>query len=147
MNNANLIPLYPEIFLLVATSALLLIDMFIADGKRFITYLLSLAILAVCAALSLADFNSGQTVYTFRNMFVSDPMSSLLKLFSNLAVALAFIYSRQYGGVRGMLGGSLGGEFYILALFSLLGQKNKKTKNNFLIIYLGLELMSLAAGA
>src|SRR3569833_3547893 len=93
MNNANLIPLYPDNFLLVATSALLLSDMFIADGKRFITYLLSLAILAVCAALSLADFNSGQTVYTFRNMFVSDPMSSLLKLFSYLAVALTFIYS------------------------------------------------------
>src|SRR3569623_1106370 len=147
MNNANLIPLYPEIFLLVATSALLLIDMFIADGKRGITYVLSLAILAVCAALSLADFNSGATAYTFRNMFVSDPMSSLLKLFSYLAVALTFIYSRQYGGVRGMLSGSLGGEFYILALFSLLGQMVMISGNNFLIIYLGLELMSLATYA
>lgn len=147
MNNANLIPLYPEIFLLAATSALLLIDMFIADGKRGITYALSLAILAVCAALSLADFNAGATVYTFRNMFVSDPMSSLLKLFSYLAVALTFIYSRQYGSARGMLSGSLGGEFYILALFSLLGQMVMISGNNFLVIYLGLELMSLATYA
>src|SRR3569833_3493528 len=40
-----------------------------------------------------------------------------------------------------------GGEFYILALFSLLGQMVMISGNNFLIIYLGLELMSLATYA
>lgn len=147
MNNVNLTPLYPEIFLLVATCVLLLIDMFLADGKRKITYYLSLAILAVCAGLSLVDYNSGATVYTFRNMFVSDPMSNLLKLFAYLSVALTFIYSRQYGTVRGMTTGSLGGEFYVLALFALLGQMVMISGNNFLIIYLGVELMSLATYA
>ncbi|HEV2612386.1 MAG TPA: proton-conducting transporter membrane subunit, partial [Noviherbaspirillum sp.] len=147
MNNTNLIPLYPEIFLLIATSAILLIDMFLSDAKRNITYVLSLATLAVCTALSLADFNSGTTTYTFYNMFVSDPMSSLLKVFSYVAVALTLIYSRQYGTDRGMLGGTLGGEFYVLALFSLLGQMIMISGNNFLIIYLGLELMSLSTYA
>ncbi|WP_334188068.1 NADH-quinone oxidoreductase subunit NuoN [Noviherbaspirillum sp.] len=147
MNNTNLIPLYPEIFLLIATSAILLIDMFLSDAKRNITYVLSLATLAVCTALSLADFNSGTTTYTFYNMFVSDPMSNLLKVFSYVAVALTLIYSRQYGTDRGMLGGSLGGEFYVLALFSLLGQMIMISGNNFLIIYLGLELMSLSTYA
>jgi NADH-quinone oxidoreductase subunit N len=41
-------------------------------------------------------------------------------------------------------GGILGGEFYVLALFSVLGQMVMISGNNFLIIYLGLELMSLA---
>ncbi|RJG06358.1 NADH-quinone oxidoreductase subunit NuoN [Noviherbaspirillum cavernae] len=144
MNNINLAPTYPEIFLLVAASAILLIDMFLADAKRNITYLLTLATLAVCTALSLADMNNGTTVYTFSNMFVSDPMSSLLKVFSYVAVALTLIYSRQYATDRGMLGGTLGGEFYVLALFSLLGQMVMISGNNFLIIYLGLELMSLS---
>ena len=43
-----------------------------------------------------------------------------------------------------MLGKELGGEFYVLALFALLGQMVMISANNVLIIYLGLELMSLA---
>ncbi len=144
MNNLNLAPLYPEIFLVVATSAILLIDMFLSDARRNLTYLLSLASLAVCAALTLVDFNNGQTTYTFYNMFVSDPMSNLLKLFSYLAVGLTLIYSRQYATDREMLTVTTGGEFYVLALFSLVGQMVMISANNFLIIYLGLELMSLS---
>jgi NADH-quinone oxidoreductase subunit N len=141
----NLIPVYPEIFLLVATSAILLIDMFLADAKRNITYMLSLVVLAGCAALSLYSFEAGTVTYTFNNMFVSDPMSHLLKLFTYLAVAINLVYSRQYIVSRGMAnGGTLGGEFYALALFSLLGQMVMISGTNFLSIYLGLELMSLA---
>ena len=144
MNNINLIPALPEIFLLIATSAILLIDMFLTDAKRHITYLLSLVTLAICTWLSMSDVNSGATVYTFHNMFVSDPMSSLLKVFSYVAVGLTLIYSRQYATDRGMLGSNLGGEFYVLALFALLGQMIMISGNNFLVIYLGLELMSLS---
>ncbi|HEV7619621.1 MAG TPA: NADH-quinone oxidoreductase subunit NuoN [Burkholderiaceae bacterium] len=144
MNNLNLIPVYPEIFLVLATSAILLIDMFLSDAKRTVTYVLAIVTLGICAALSLADFNAGATAYTFNNMFVSDPMSNLLKLFSYLAVGITLVYSRQYVTARGMLGGNLGGEFYVLALFSLLGQMVMISGNNVLIIYLGLELMSLS---
>ncbi len=144
MNNLNLAPLYPEIFLVVATSVILLVDMFLSDARRNLTYLMSLGALAVCAALTLVDFNSGLTQYTFGNMYVSDPMSNLLKLFSYLAVGLTLIYSRQYTTDRNMLTVQTGGEFYVLALFSLVGQMVMLSANNFLIIYLGLELMSLS---
>lgn len=144
MNNSNLIPLYAEVFLLVAASAILLIDMFLSEGKRSVTYILSLLTLAVCFGLTLLDFNAGTTVYTFSNMFISDPMSNLLKLFSYGAVALTLIYSRTYATDRAMLSGNLGGEFYVLALFALLGQMVMISGNNFLTIYLGLELMSLS---
>jgi NADH-quinone oxidoreductase subunit N len=144
MNNVNLIPLYPEIFLVVATSAILLIDMFLSEGKRNITYLLTMVTLAVCTVLSLLDLQRGETIYIFNNMFVSDPMSNLLKVFSYIAVALTLVYSRQYVAERGMTSGLLGGEFYVLALFSLLGQMVMISGNNFLAIYLGLELMSLS---
>ena len=143
MNNMNLIPVYPEIFLLIAASLILLIDMFLSDARRSVTYVLSLATLAVCGGLSMAQVDLGTTAYTFHNMFISDPMSSLLKVFSYVAVGLTLIYSRQYATDRGMLGDKLGGEFYVLALFSLLGQMVMISGNNFLIIYLGLELMSL----
>lgn len=142
MTNPNLIPVYAEIFLMVAASAILLIDMFMS--KRSLAYYLSLAALAVCGVLTYADYNAGTTVYTFSNMFVSDPMSNLLKLFTYLATGITLIYSRQYASDRGMLSGNLGGEFYVLALFSMLGQMVMISGNNMLIIYLGLELMSLS---
>jgi NADH-quinone oxidoreductase subunit N len=142
MTNPNLIPVYAEIFLMVAASAILLIDMFMS--KRSLAYYLSLATLAVCGVLTYADYSAGATVYTFSNMFVSDPMSNLLKLFTYLATGITLIYSRQYAGDRGMLSGNLGGEFYVLALFSMLGQMVMISGNNMLIIYLGLELMSLS---
>ncbi|MFZ6747385.1 NADH-quinone oxidoreductase subunit NuoN [Undibacterium sp. Ren11W] len=143
MNNMNLIPLYPEIFLLLAICVILLVDMFLADDKRNLTYALSLLSLAVCGALTL--FNSdGGTAYISNNMFVSDPMSNLLKLFSYIAIGVTLIYGRQYVADRGMTSGMLGGEFYVLALFSLLGQMIMISGNNLLVIYLGLELMSLS---
>jgi NADH-quinone oxidoreductase subunit N len=142
MTNPNLIPVYAEMFLMVAASAILLIDMFMS--KRSLAYYMSLATLAVCGVLTYADYTAGATVYTFSNMFVSDPMSNLLKLFTYLATGITLIYSRQYASDRGMLSGNLGGEFYVLALFSMLGQMVMISGNNMLIIYLGLELMSLA---
>ncbi len=144
MNNLNLISVLPEIFLATAICAILLIDLFLSDAKRYITYVLSLAALIVCAALSLCDFNTGATVYGFGNMVVSDPMSSLLKVCTCIAIGLTFIYSRQYLEDREMVNGRLGGEFYILSLFTLLGQMVMISANNFLILYLGLEMMSLA---
>lgn len=144
MNNTNLLPALPEIFLTIAASAILMIDLFLSDARRHISYLLSLLAIAVCAWISFSDLTAGTTIYTFSNMFVSDPMANLLKVVCYAAVALTLIYSRRYVTERGMLSGELGGEFYVLALFALLGQMIMISGNNFLVIYLGLELMSLS---
>ncbi|KQQ31841.1 NADH:ubiquinone oxidoreductase subunit N [Duganella sp. Leaf126] len=140
----NIAPAYAEVTLIVGASLLLLIDMYLSDAKRSITYLLSLVLLAVCAAISFGDFMAGTTTYTFNGMYVSDPMSNLLKLFTYLSVALTLIYSRQYTTQRGMMTGNLGGEFYVLALFAGLGQMIMISGSHFLTIYLGVELMSLS---
>lgn len=141
----NLIPLqlYPEIFLLLSICAILLIDMFLGEEKRNVTYALSLLSIGVCGILTM-NASSGSSVYLSNNMFVSDAMSNLLKLFSYIAVGVTFIYGRQYASDRGMTKGMLGGEFYVIAMFALLGQMNMISGNNMLVIYLGLELMSLA---
>jgi NADH-quinone oxidoreductase subunit N len=143
----NLIPVYAEIFVLVAASAILLIDMFLSEAKRSITYVLTLLTLVGAAALSFADLNTGATVYTFNNMFVSDPMANVLKLFTYLAIGITLVYSRQYAGQRGMMSGNLGGEYYVLALFSMLGQMIMISGNSMLSLYLGLELQALSTYA
>lgn len=142
--DTNMVPVYAEIFVLVAASAILLIDMFLKEGKRNVTYILSLLTLFGAAVFSFADLNAGTTVYTFSDMFVSDPLANLLKLFTYLAVGITLVYSRQYASERGMMSGNLGGEFYVLALFSMLGQMVMISANSVLSMYLGLELMSLS---
>lgn len=144
MNNMNLIPLYPEIFLLLAICGILLIDMFLPDSKRNVTYALSILALTICGVLTVLFADPVKSEYVSNNMFVSDPMSVLLKLFSYIAVGITLIYSRQYVSDRAMTNTHLGGEYYVLALFALLGQMVMISGNNFLVIYLGLELMSLA---
>ena len=140
----NIAPAYAEVTMIVGASLLLLVDMYLSESKRSITYLLSLALLAVCATISYGDFMAGTTTYTFNGMYVSDPMSNLLKLFTYLALGLTLIYSRQYTTQRGMMTGNLGGEFYVLALFAGLGQMIMISGSHFLTIYLGVELMSLS---
>jgi NADH-quinone oxidoreductase subunit N len=142
--DTNLAPVYAEIFLLIAASAILLIDMFQKEGKRTLTYVLSLLAIGGCAIFSFADLNSGATVTTFSGMYISDPMSNLLKLVTYVAVAMTLVYSRQYAGDRAMMSGNLGGEFYVLALFSMLGQMIMISGSSMLSIYLGVELMSLS---
>lgn len=142
MNNLNLIPVYPEIFLLIAASVILLVDMFLSDAKRNVTFILSLVAILGSAALTVF-VDDGKVIYTMHDMFVFDPLSQLLKLFTYLAVGVTFIYSRQYIVVRGIASGDIGGEFYPLALFCLLGQMIMISANSFLSMYLGLELMSL----
>ena len=142
--DTNLAPVYAEIFLLIAASAILLIDMFLKEGKRNLTYVLTLLAIFGCGVLTFADMNSGATVFTFNGMYVSDPMSNLLKLVTYVATAMTLVYSRQYAGDRAMMSGNLGGEFYVLALFSMLGQMIMISGNSMLTLYLGVELMSLS---
>jgi NADH-quinone oxidoreductase subunit N len=132
---------YPEIFLLAAGCAILVIDLFLAEDSRWLSYALSLAALAGCAVLTVGVTvaTGGQPARTFNEMFISDLMASVLKMFTYLAVALCLVYSRTYLADRSLFRG----EFFVLALFATLGMMVMISANHFLTLYLGLELMSL----
>src|SRR5712672_1419544 len=132
---------YPEIFLLAAGCAILVIDLFLKDATRWVTYVLSLAALLGCAFLTVivTGMTGGQVATTFNGMFVSDPMASVLKMFTYIAVALSLAYSRVYLAERGLYRD----EYFVLALFATLGMMVMISASHFLTLYLGLELMSL----
>jgi NADH-quinone oxidoreductase subunit N len=144
MNALNLIPAITEIFLVLAIMLILVVSLFFKEENGPVSYTLSLIVLAVCAVLSYYHLDVGLTTTAFGNMFVADPLANLLKLAACIATAITLIYSRLYTSDRGMLSGFLSGEFYVLALLTLLGQMIMISGNNFLIIYLGLEMMSLS---
>src|SRR5260221_6691383 len=132
---------YREIFVLAAGCAILVIDLFLKDATRWVTYALSLAVLLGCAFLTVivTGMTGGQVATTFNGMFVSDPMASVLKMFTYIAVALCLVYFRVYMADPGLYRG----EYFVLALFATLGMMVMISANHFLTLYLGLELMSL----
>ena len=139
--NLNLSLVAPEITLLVLTSAILLIDLFVKDEGRALTHILSLLALVVLSWMSLSDLASGVQGSAFDGMYLADGLSHVLKVCSYIAVGVTLIYGKSYAKDRGML---RGGEFYVLSLLALLGQMVMISAGNMLTIYLGLELMSLS---
>ena len=138
------VAIYPEIVLLVMACAIALLDLFDRSRGRTVAYVLSILTLVVLAVLTGMNASSGQTVYGFGGIVVSDQMANWLKCFAAISVAIGFVYSRTYIGQRGML---RGGEWYVLSLLSLLGIYVMISANNFLLIYLGLECLTLAGYA
>ncbi|NOX43126.1 MAG: NADH-quinone oxidoreductase subunit NuoN [Gammaproteobacteria bacterium] len=135
----DFVPAIPEIFVLSMACLILVIDLFVKQENRFFTYLLSQLTLVVAAVLTLYVF-SGKEIFTFENMFVSDNMSSVLKIFIYLITSICFLYSRKYLIEQKFFRG----EFFVLGLFGVLGMMIMVSAHSFLTVYLGLELLSLS---
>jgi NADH-quinone oxidoreductase subunit N len=138
------ISVYPEIILLVMGCIIAIADLSVTSPRRTATYLLTLVSLAAVAALQISYASAGVTVYGFGDMVVSDQMGNWLKVFATLAVMVTLVYSRPYAADRDMM---RGGELFSLSVFSLLGMFVMISGNNFLVIYLGLELLTLSSYA
>jgi NADH-quinone oxidoreductase subunit N len=143
-NPADLWTLLPEIFLLGATCAILLIDLFLKPAQRDVTHWLSLLAVIVAGVLVWCDAPAtGESVAAFNNMFLRDGVATVLKIFVLLTTALVFIYSRDYLRDRKLFVG----EFYLLLLFAALGMMLLVSAGSLVTIYLGLELLTLSSYA
>ncbi|CAG0124246.1 NADH-quinone oxidoreductase subunit N [Rhodocyclaceae bacterium] len=136
---STLFPAYAEIFLLVMVSAILIVDLFLTNPNKTVTYALVQLTLLGCSMITVSTHQHG-VVYLFHNMFVDDLMSDVLKMLSYLSVSMMLVYSRNYLMVRGLFTG----EFMALTLFALLGMMVMISASHFLTLYLGLELLSLS---
>jgi NADH-quinone oxidoreductase subunit N len=135
---------YPEVVLMVMACVIALIDLGVKAPLRGTSYVLTMLTLAVVAWMQCDLALSGETHYGFDNMVVSDAMGNWLKCFATMAVMVTIIYGRPYSASRDMLHG---GEFFTLSIFSLLGMFVMISGNNFLVIYMGLELLTLSGYA
>jgi len=140
MDTLNWIVALPEVVLLVAVCAVALVDLFVTDARRRPTFWLAQASLALVALLHAGALSAGHSVVGMQGLMVSDPLGHLLALFATLATMLTIAYAQPYIASREMLKG----EFFSLAMFALLGIGVMVSANNFLVVYLGLEIMSLS---
>ncbi|MCK9530361.1 MAG: NADH-quinone oxidoreductase subunit NuoN [Gammaproteobacteria bacterium] len=136
---SQLLPVLPEIFVLGMACVILLVDPFLAEARRSVTYLLSLGTLVGAFLLTARLYGEAEQV-VFSGFFVLDGMAVLLKLTAYVAVAAAFLYAPRYLREREMLRG----EYFVLGLLGLLGMMILISAHNLLTVYLGLELMSLS---
>jgi len=135
----NLSIALPELFLLALACTVLVVDVYLKDTSRHVTYMLSQTGLIVTLII-ISQYTPQSREIAFNGLFVGDMLSSVLKYSVVLLVAMVFVYSRRYLQDRNIFKG----EFYVLGLFGLLGMMVMISANHLLSMYLGLELLSLS---
>jgi NADH-quinone oxidoreductase subunit N len=136
----------PELWVLIMACVILVVDLFLREERRGIIQLLALGTLVFAAVITLrAEYLEGgvQSVVAFNGSYIRDVMGDVLKLFSFVVLGLVYVYAkfflRQFRMFRT--------DFYTLTLFALLGIMLLISANSLVMVYLGLELISLSSYA
>ncbi|MBI5207697.1 MAG: NADH-quinone oxidoreductase subunit N [Candidatus Firestonebacteria bacterium] len=139
MNKADLIGILPEIILCIFAMVILLVDVFTQDKEDKITPLILAIIgLALSSVASFSLLNSNYTV--FNNMIIVDPFSNIFKIIFYVSTLMSILISQK----NLMIEKVNQGEFYVIVLFATVGMMVVAGAADILIIFLGIELMSLA---
>ena len=135
---ANIMTVLPAITIALAAIVVLLSDLFLGKYIKHVAYLLTQVFLIIAAWVALKQFELG-SVSGFGGQTISNDFTLILQQFIFLTGFLVFIYSKEYIDDRKLPQG----EFYALALLSLLGAVVLVSANSLLTVYIGLELLSL----
>jgi NADH-quinone oxidoreductase subunit N len=138
----DILVLLPEFYLVAAACLLLLLDAFMKPEQRGTLHWISIVVLLVATYMVVAG-QPDVTVTAFGDMFVRDQTSEILKVFALLCTVLVFIYARPYLLDRKQYAG----EFYTLMIFATIGVMLLVSAGNLVMIYLGLELLTLSSYA
>ena len=138
---ADLLPLLPELVLVGAAFALLLLDLFIDERRRVVTHVLAIAALLAVAALIAAGVGGHGTV--LNGMFVRDTMADVLKIAACVITALSLMYAWPFLRERDLYKG----EVAVLMLFAVAGMMLLISAGSLVMVYLGLELLALCSYA
>jgi len=136
--SSELVPVLPEIFLLVAICGVLLVDLWVPAEERQVTYTLAQAsLIGTLIVAFVVQPESTQVVLS--GAYIADSMGLLLKAAVLIVTLFVLVYSRPYLQVRGMMHG----EYLVLGLCGVLGMLIMISGHNMLSLYLGLELLAL----
>lgn len=135
----DFMPAIPEIVLLTLASFILIADTM--WSKRFVnaTYYATQFTLFLVGILILISFTTAPVV-TFDQSFVRDAFADVLKIFIVIVSLGVFLFSREYLKQNDFYKG----EFFTLGLFAILGMFVMVSAYNFITLFVGLEIMSLA---
>ncbi len=132
----NIVALAPELAVIVTALVAILVDIFV-DDKRVVGYVSLIGLLgagAVCFLLLNGPAAAMQ------DMVVSDGYSLVLNLVFIAAAVLSVLIALSYLNQKDLQRG----EYYTLLLFSTTGMMLMGAATDLIIIFLGLEIMSIA---
>ena len=133
----NLAVVMPEIILSVVAMVLLLVNVFVPGKNKGYLGLLSLIGLAVTAASAVSGW--GPSVTAFDGAVVQDNFAIFFKVIFLISAALAILISDRY-----MVQEECNqGELYPLILFATIGMMLMASGTDMMVIFLGLELLSV----
>src|SRR5581483_6778505 len=91
----------PEIVILAAASLILLVDLFVPDERRHVTYWLTQLTLlfATCVTLTTVRLDA---IKGYHGLIVDDMLAVFLRIACFLSVSLMLFYSRSYMIARGL---------------------------------------------
>lgn len=139
MNLTNYNIAAPEIISLILICFVLIADLYVHDENRIITFWISVISLFILGLVIIGSSPIDPTL-TFSGAYISDHLSKFLKLSAVFFVGITFFYARDYLRINEIHKG----EFYLLGLIGLLGMMIMISANSMLIMYLGLETLSLS---
>ncbi len=133
----NLRVIAPALIVAISAIVVLLAELVTpAERKRWLGYLSIFGLLlAAIAAAGLA----GPAVSAFRGMVVADNFGVFLTLTILIGAVLSILLSMDYVRVHGLEQG----EYYVLMLASVSGMILMATASDLIVVFLGLELLSL----
>jgi NADH-quinone oxidoreductase subunit N len=134
----SLLPVLPELVLAVGSMVLLMIGAYRGPAMTGLITGLAVCLLAIVGALELL-LPAGKLV-TFGGSFIVDDFARFLKILSLIGSAVTLILSREFlaDPSRRIF------EYSILVLLSTVGMMVLISAGDLIMLYLGLELMSLA---
>jgi len=137
----NFTSIMPEIIVMLAGVLVMLLDAFVKPTQRWITGGLSLAglVAAAIACVSMWAASDGNSM-SFNGMIVLDKLRLSFTLIFLLVSALTILMSMMW-----IEGEQLpAGEFHSLLMFATSGMMLMASGNDLVIIFLGLEILSIA---
>ncbi|MBF0460180.1 MAG: NADH-quinone oxidoreductase subunit NuoN [Magnetococcales bacterium] len=135
----NLILLSPEIFLALLAMVLLLMSAWLGKEARGLIGTLAIGGILVAGVL-LNCLSDAVPSVTLGGHCIDDHLARFMKMLLLAATALPLLMARDYLTQHGLDSG----EYFVLSLFSLIGAMTMVSAGSFLMLYLGLELMSLS---
>jgi NADH-quinone oxidoreductase subunit N len=141
----DLLPIIPELVLIASAFALLILDVFLDARRRVLTHGLTLVVLAVAFVLLVthAGWEAAEPTMAFNGMFVRDQLADTVKAVIVLVSGLSLVYGWPYLRERNLYPG----EFPVLVLFATVGMMMLASAGSLVMVYLGLELLSLCSYA
>src|SRR3984957_20084814 len=128
----------PEIIMTVAGTLIMLIEGWLGDDKK--RNLAWLTFIAFAAALVAAVVANGSPGSSFSNMLIVDGFATFFRVLV-IAVGILSLFSAVQYLKREHAESS---EYYALLLFSVVGQCVMATANELIMIFIGLEISSIA---